>query len=70
MARSKGAAPVTNAGFDRASETDAKRPVVVLCREHLASGTRWLRPRIAAYSLSGGLNAWKRNGFKLLPPSR
>lgn len=46
-------------------------PVVVLClsghRSH--PGTRWLRLRgYEAYSLRGGLLAWKKAGFELTQP--
>ena len=67
-------APVTEmpASLERL-KLDANRPVVVLCQSGHRSipGTRWLRAQgYEAYSLSGGLNAWQKAGFKLLPPSR
>ena len=43
-------------------------PVVVLCLSGHRSlpGTRWLRARgFEAYSLEGGLMAWKKTGFEL-----
>jgi rhodanese-related sulfurtransferase len=48
------------------------KPVVVLCLSGHRSlpGTRWLRERgYEAYSLEGGLMAWKKAGFKLNPPA-
>jgi rhodanese-related sulfurtransferase len=50
---------------------DESRPVVVLCLSGHRSrpGTRWLRARgIEAYSLQGGILAWKRAGYKLDSP--
>jgi rhodanese-related sulfurtransferase len=46
-------------------------PVVVLCLSGHRSrpGTRWLRARgLEAYSLQGGVNAWKKSGFSLQTP--
>ena len=46
-------------------------PVVVLCLSGHRSrpGTRWLRARgVEAYSLQGGITAWKRAGFSLHSP--
>jgi rhodanese-related sulfurtransferase len=46
-------------------------PVVVLCLSGHRSlpGTRWLRVRgYEAYSLEGGLMAWKKAGYELNPP--
>lgn len=48
-------------------------PVVVLCLSGHRSlpGTRWLRARgYEAYSLQGGILAWKKAGFELNPPER
>jgi rhodanese-related sulfurtransferase len=48
-------------------------PVVVLCLSGHRSlpGTRWLRARgYEAYSLQGGILAWKRAGLDLNPPGR
>jgi rhodanese-related sulfurtransferase len=45
---------------------DASRPVVMLCLSGHRSrpGTRWLRARgYEAYSLQGGVMAWKAAGF-------
>lgn len=50
---------------------DRDRPVVVLCLSGHRSrpGTRWLRSRgYEAYSLKGGVMAWKGAGFKTQPP--
>jgi rhodanese-related sulfurtransferase len=50
---------------------DALRPVVVLCLTGHRSrpGTRWLRAKgIEAYSLAGGVIAWKKAGYELQPP--
>lgn len=47
---------------------DPARPVVVLCLSGHRSlpGARWLRARgIEAYSLKGGLLAWRRAGYRL-----
>ena len=47
------------------------RPVVVLCLSGHRSrpGTRWLRARgYEAYSLKGGVKAWKRAGYRLDQP--
>lgn len=46
-------------------------PVVVLCLSGHRSrpGTRWLRARgVKAYSLQGGITAWKQAGFSLQSP--
>lgn len=46
-------------------------PVVVLCLSGHRSrpGTRWLRARgVEAYSLQGGITAWKKAGFLLQSP--
>lgn len=53
-------------------ELDDSRPVVVLCLSGHRSrpGTRWLRAKgIEAYSLRGGIGAWKRAGFLLNSPN-
>ena len=50
---------------------DPQRPVVVLCLTGHRSrpGTRWLRARgFDAYSLKGGVLAWKRAGYSLQMP--
>lgn len=50
---------------------DRKRPVVVLCLSGHRSlpGTRWLRAHgYEAYSLKGGLIAWKKAGYTLNLP--
>ncbi len=50
---------------------DPGRPVVVLCLSGHRSlpGARWLHGRgYNAYSLKGGLMAWKRAGYGLEPP--
>lgn len=47
------------------------RPVVLLCLSGHRSrpGTRYLRARgLKAYSLSGGITAWRRMGFPLRKP--
>lgn len=47
---------------------DPSQPVVVLCLSGHRSrpGTRWLRAQgIEAYSLQGGIMAWKRAGLPL-----
>ncbi len=67
-------APVTGlpGAMDRLN-LDPKRPVVVLCLSGHRSlpGTRLLRSRgIEAYSLRGGIGAWKLNGFPLIDPNR
>ena len=49
-------------------EFDPTRPVVVLCLTGHRSlpGARWLRARgIEAYSLKGGIMAWRRAGYRL-----
>jgi rhodanese-related sulfurtransferase len=50
---------------------DPARPVVMLCLSGHRSrpGTRWLRARgFQAYSLKGGVMAWRRAGFSLNRP--
>jgi rhodanese-related sulfurtransferase len=50
---------------------DASRPVVVLCLSGHRSrpGTRWLRERgYEAYSLKGGVMAWKLAGYPVGRP--
>jgi rhodanese-related sulfurtransferase len=52
---------------------EANRPVVVLCLSGHRSrpGTRWLRARgYEAYSLQGGVMAWKAAGFSTHKPSQ
>jgi rhodanese-related sulfurtransferase len=52
-------------------DLDASRPVVVLCLSGHRSrpGTRWLRARgMEAYSLKGGVLAWKQAGFPMEHP--
>jgi rhodanese-related sulfurtransferase len=52
-------------------DLDPKRPVVVLCLTGHRSlpGTRWLRAQqYEAYSLKGGLLAWRRAGYELQIP--
>ena len=47
---------------------DPDKPVVVLCLTGHRSlpGTRWLRARgYQAYSLRGGVTAWRRAGYRL-----
>ncbi len=51
---------------------DPARPVVVLCLSGHRSrpGVRWLRARgIKAYSLQGGVMAWKAAGFSVEKPA-
>jgi len=51
---------------------DPIRPVVVLCLTGHRSlpGTRWLRKRgFEAYSLHGGVLAWRHAGFELEGPN-
>ena len=51
---------------------DPARPVVVLCLSGHRSrpGTRWLRARgYQAYSLQGGVMAWKAAGFSTHKPA-
>lgn len=51
---------------------DPQRPVVVLCLSGHRSrpGTRWLRERgYEAYSLQGGVMAWKAAGFSTVKPT-
>jgi rhodanese-related sulfurtransferase len=66
-------APVTGMPGSLADlQLDADRPVVMLCLSGHRSrpGTRWLRGRgIEAYSLKGGIMAWRRAGFPLSPPT-
>jgi rhodanese-related sulfurtransferase len=50
---------------------DPQRPIVMLCLSGHRSipGTRWLRARgFEAYSLKGGILAWKQAGFALEAP--
>jgi rhodanese-related sulfurtransferase len=50
---------------------DPHQPVVVLCLTGHRSrpGTRWLRARgIEAFSLAGGVIAWKKAGYAVQPP--
>ena len=65
-------APVTEMpGVMTALELDPARPVVVLCLSGHRSrpGTRWLRARgYEAYSLAGGVLAWKRAGYRTQKP--
>ena len=52
-------------------ELDPARPVVVLCLSGHRSlpGTRWLCAHgYEAYSLQGGLMAWKRAGYEMEAP--
>ncbi|MGE5222965.1 MAG: rhodanese-like domain-containing protein [Omnitrophica WOR_2 bacterium] len=65
-------APVTGlpGSIDRL-HLDPERPVVVLCATGHRSlpGTRLLRSRgYQAYSLKGGVGAWKRAGYALQKP--
>ena len=66
-------APVT--GMPTSMETlplDPALPVVVLCLTGHRSipGTRWLRARgCQAYSLRGGVTAWKMAGYPLQKPT-
>jgi rhodanese-related sulfurtransferase len=51
---------------------DPDRPVVMLCLSGHRSrpGTRWLRAQgIEAYSLKGGILAWRQAGYPLNEPS-
>lgn len=51
---------------------DPNRPVVMLCLTGHRSipGTRWLRARgFEAYSLQGGVTAWKKAGFSVKKPA-
>ncbi len=51
---------------------DPQRPVVVLCLTGHRSlpGARWLRSQgYEAYSLRGGVSAWKRAGYRLNNPN-
>ena len=51
---------------------DPDRVIVVLCLTGHRSlpGTRWLQAQgYQAYSLQGGLTAWKRAGYKLEKPA-
>jgi rhodanese-related sulfurtransferase len=66
-------APVTGlpGSIDRL-DLDPEKPVVVLCLSGHRSlpGTRLLRARgIEAYSLRGGMIAWKLAGFPLVSPN-
>lgn len=67
-------APVTGMPGSLAGlQLDRDRPVVMLCLSGHRSlpGTRWLRRRgYEAYSLKGGLMAWKRAGFDLEKANR
>lgn len=52
---------------------DPDLPVVALCLSGHRSrpAVRWLRARgIQAYSLQGGLTAWKKHGYPLSKPGR
>jgi rhodanese-related sulfurtransferase len=52
---------------------DRSRPVIVLCLSGHRSrpGTRWLRGHgFEAYSLKGGIAAWKLAGYQLEPPAK
>lgn len=52
-------------------ELDPNRPVVMLCLSGHRSrpGTRWLRARgYEAYSLQGGVFAWRRAGYPVQEP--
>ncbi len=52
----------------RQLEIEPGKPVVMLCLSGHRSrpGTRWLRAKgIQAYSLQGGITAWKKAGFPL-----
>jgi rhodanese-related sulfurtransferase len=52
---------------------DPARPVVVLCLSGHRSrpGVRWLRARgFEAYSLKGGVGAWRLAGFPVEPPPK
>ena len=65
-------APLTDmpASMERL-DFDPEKPVVVLCLSGHRSrpGTRWLRARgVEAYSLQGGISAWKRAGLPLNKP--
>jgi len=66
-------APLTDMpGSMESLELDSSRVVVVLCLTGHRSipGTRWLRARgYQAYSLQGGVTAWKRAGFQLEKPA-
>jgi len=67
-------APLTDMPSSMESlKLDASRPVVVLCLSGHRSlpGVRWLRARgYQAYSLRGGVGAWKRAGFLTNKPKR
>ena len=62
-------APVTEMpGSMRRQKLDASIPVVVLCASGHRSlpGVRWLRAHgYEAYSLQGGVMAWKKAGFNV-----
>ena len=66
-------APVTSMpGAMERLELDPHKPVVVLCLSGHRSlpGTRWLRTHgFEAYSLKGGLLAWKLAGYGLERPT-
>jgi rhodanese-related sulfurtransferase len=52
---------------------DPDHPVIMLCLSGHRSrpGTRWLRARgIEAYSLKGGILAWKQAGYQLNEPPK
>lgn len=62
-------APVTEMpGIMEHVRLDPQRPVVMLCLTGHRSrpGTRWLRAHgYEAYSLKGGVTAWKRAGYQV-----
>jgi rhodanese-related sulfurtransferase len=52
---------------------DPDKPVVMLCLSGHRSrpGTRYLRAQgLEAYSLRGGITAWRRSGYSLRKPGR
>ncbi len=54
-----------------ALDLDLKKPVVLICLSGHRSlpGTRWLRARgFEAYSLQGGVLAWRQAGYSLNDP--
>ena len=65
-------APLTEMpGSMARQKLDKNIPVVVLCLSGHRSlpGTRWLRARgYEAYSLQGGVMAWKRAGYQVEDP--
>ena len=67
-------APVTELpGCLQQLSLDPQVPVVVLCLSGHRSipGTRWLRAQgVQAYSLKGGILAWKQAGFNLTVPDK